>query len=109
MNELLVAAGALLFCILVFSWHLWANAHAKRRIRRWAKENGYRVVRGEITGLGSSLFPGYIRGQVIWAVRLENARGGVRDAWLRCGGSALGYSLTEVEVRWADSDRSTAS
>jgi len=92
---LLAATGA---------WHSWAISHSRELVNRWAKNNGYVILRAE-SGR-SHPFSGTPRGQKVWAVRFQNQHGGTQDAWLRCGGTALGYHLDDVEVRWVDPGKS---
>ena len=101
------AAGALwvpLLLLMVAAGALFARAGGSRAgLDRWARTNGYRIVKAERRYLERGAFPERVpRGLGVFEVTVEDGRGNVRHGYVRCSIGVLGLFADEATVRWDD-------
>src|SRR5262245_8247254 len=93
---LLFAAVAVILIVFHFT-------RSDSLLQRWAKQNGFRIVREEYCWFSKGpFFWTSSRGQTVYYVTVEDKDGVRRNGWVRCGGLFLGLFSDKVEVRWDD-------
>jgi hypothetical protein len=72
-------------------------------LRRWARDNGYEIVRVHRGAALRSPFPKLSPGrqwQTIYHITVRDRTGKKRSCWLRCGSAILGILIYKTEVIW---------
>lgn len=104
----------LAFVLLFVGWiaftttaGIWNFVRSRKRVDRWAAENGYTLQRCEWHFLSDSPFRegllGYRKSglHVVWTVRAVGPDKVQKDAWIQCGSYFLGMLSDRIEVAWA--------
>src|SRR4051812_41477629 len=82
---------------------VWHYSRASSLLRRWAEENGYRLVHSKYRlFFRGPFFWTTSKGQAVYRVTVEDTDGSLRYGWVRCGGWFLGMVSDHVEARWDD-------
>jgi hypothetical protein len=82
---------------LSLTWH-WFRS--KFLLRKWAKENGFELVKMNLPWFCSSPFWWTSRRQEVLRIRVRDHNGRERSGWVRCGGWWLGVLVNKIEVEW---------
>jgi hypothetical protein len=91
---------AVLVAVLAVLTLVWHFGRSSSLLRRWAAENGYRILSQEYRVLRQGpFFWTSARGQAVYYVVVEDAVQ-KRSGWVRCGGWWFGLWSDNVEVRW---------
>jgi hypothetical protein len=100
MEGIFVFFAVAAFVILGLVWHFGRSSSL---LHQWAARNGYHLIRQEYrTFFKGPFFWTSTKGQTVYYVVVEDARGNKRSGWVRCGGWWLGLLSDNVEVRWDD-------
>jgi hypothetical protein len=92
---------ALLLILLAGASIAWTFARSKSLIQEWADENGYRLLDYQYRWLvRGPFFWTTSKGQTVYRVTVEDARGNVRKGWVRCGSWLAGLWSHRIDVRW---------
>ena len=78
----------------------WRKNRVRGILNRWAAENGFVIVDYKWRPFGGPFLWATLVKQNIYSVRIKDAEGCVRCAWVRCGGWALGILEDRTEVKW---------
>ncbi len=92
-----------IFLILFVGILVWSFSRAETILARWARRNGYEVLRAKFLFFGGKAFwwrRG--RGHFVYYVTIRNAQGHIRRAYVRCGSWLLGLLSDHVTVEWDD-------
>lgn len=97
---LLMVVAMLLLVATSIAWH----SHRSRSVlERWAERNGYRIIDADYRNFfRGPFFWTSSKGQTVYRVTVQ-AKGVVRNGWVRCGSWWLGLLSDQVEVRWDES------
>ncbi len=88
---------------LVLLSMLWHFSRSSSILQQWADRNGYRIIDQQYrTFFKGPFFWTSTKGQVVYYVKGEDAKGRRRSGWVRCGGWFLGLLSNHVDVRWED-------
>jgi hypothetical protein len=93
---------ALIIVIGVVSF-IWGILHGNALVVRWAAANGFRVVSSQYKHFLRGPF-GWMssRGRVIYRITVEDRKGRMRSARVRCGSWWIGMLGNGIEVCWDD-------
>lgn len=88
---------------LMFAFTAWACFRARRLLRRWANENGFRLLafKAVVSGPREWMWTSSSR-QVLYSVRVLDKNGQERRGWVRCGTFWNGIFSDKIEVKWED-------
>ncbi len=78
------------------TWH-WIRS--KVLVSRWARVNGFELVKVSIPWFRVSPFR-TSKHQDVYEIRVRDHRGRERHGWAKCGGFFLGFLVDKVEVKW---------
>src|SRR6266513_2674398 len=91
---------AVLACFIAVSF-VHHFGRATFLLRRWAAQNGYRIVHRERRDFLRGPFTWTSgRGQTVYSVVVEDGTGSTHQGWVRCGSYWRGLWSDKVEVRW---------
>jgi hypothetical protein len=94
-TAVLVIAGA--------TWRWWCSSRSNDLIERWAERCHVRVVRCDYCWFWTGpFFLTTTKGQMVYYVTVQDAKGRTRRAWVRCGGWFLGMMSDHMDVEWDD-------
>ena len=103
MKDLQAMLAIVLFVAVGVGLVVFHFSRSDALLRRWAEENGYRLLRQEYCWF----FKGHFfwtssRGQTVYYVVVEDPSGEVHRGWVRCGSWWFGLLSDKAEVRWED-------
>ena len=86
-------------CCVTFSiiWH-WFRA--RFILKKWARANGYELVKMDMNWFGISPFIFTSNRQEVYQIRVRDHRGRERSGWAKCGGFWLGFLVDKIDVEW---------
>ena len=102
------ALGILLLLLIAgrIAWPIWKGRVLRRRIRQWATDSGYALLRlrYQLTPgrLALLLFVGWIPFFPLgaWYIKIQDEQGGQRDGYVHFGSWLLDVPWGEMHVRW---------
>jgi hypothetical protein len=85
--------------MLIMGLSIWLmGGNDRKAVETWMRKQGYTLVDFQRGALQSGpFFPSTRRRARVYTVRVHNAQGQQRFAWVRCSTPLLGAS---IEVRW---------
>jgi hypothetical protein len=94
-----IIIGLLAGCWVALSttWH-WFRSRVL--LSRWARANGFELMRMSIPWFKFSPFLFGSKHQEVYEIRVRDHRGRERHGWAKCGGFFLGFLVDKVEVDW---------
>jgi hypothetical protein len=102
-DDLFGAVGIAAFAVLFFVLIVWHFSRSRGLLEKWAAANGFRIIESNYRNLvRGPFFWTTSKGQTVYRVTVEDARGQRRSGWVRCGGFFLGLLSDRVTVRWDD-------
>jgi hypothetical protein len=81
---------------------IWAYSRSDRLLNRWAKENGYVLLKSQYVASYNNPFPFASRGQAVCKIVVRDLSGNRRTGWVRLGNWFFGILKYEVAVKWDD-------
>lgn len=87
------------FCWVAFS-SVWHWFRSKFLLEKWAKANGFKLVKMKLNLFSFSPFLFTSDRQEVYHIRVRDHSGRERSGWAKCGGFWLGFLVNKVEVEW---------
>jgi hypothetical protein len=94
--KIVIVLAALCWVALSSAWH-WIRS--KYILEKWAKANGFKLLRMKQNWFTISPFLTSKR-QETFRISVRDHRGRERKGWAKCGGFFLGFLVDKVEVEW---------
>jgi hypothetical protein len=91
------------FAVLFAGFLFWFKASSKAILRKWAKENGFQIVKSRQGSFFTGRFKWWTNGRMqdIYFVKVRDQDGHERSGWVRCGSFFGGVLFSnQIEVRW---------
>ena len=96
-TKIIIFLGAL--CCVTFSI-IWRWFRARFILKKWARANGYELVKINMNWFGISPFIFISNRQEVYQISVRDQRGRERRGWAKCGGFWLGFLADKTEVEW---------
>jgi hypothetical protein len=96
-RKIIIVLAAVCCVALSLVWHWFRSRFL---LQKWAKENGFELVKMNVNWFESSPFWFRSRRQGVFRIRVRDHRGRERSGWAKCGGYWLGFLVNKIEVEW---------
>jgi hypothetical protein len=96
-KNIIIALLAVAWVTFSTTWHWFRSRFL---LSRWARANGFELVRVKIPWFKFSPFLFASKYQEVYEIRVRDHRGRERRGWAKCGGFFVGFLVDNVEVKW---------
>jgi hypothetical protein len=101
-ENIIILIAAVILALLFYAYLGHYKEKSKKRLNKWAKENGYIILSCESRQFktGPFFISSRTRSQPVFYVTLEDKDGTELTAWIKIGNALFGLLSDEVKVKW---------